>query len=167
MADSRKKVAVLKREEGIGRPRNPSHAPTTEALHSTTHFLTRRFFRNHTVHHPENTIGIAAGERAVGSHDEGRVKLAAPPRQKGEDLVARCSIEVAGRFVGEDDGGTFNHGPGDGHTLLLSAGEFVRVSLFLALEAHFSEGGQGCCRIRSVGEFKGKKDVFKGGQGGQ
>ena len=34
-----------------------------------------------------------------------------------------CGVEVAGRLVGQDDVGVVDQRPGDGHALLLAAGE--------------------------------------------
>ena len=58
----------------------------------------------------------------VGDHDDrlaGVVQLA----QHFHDLLAGGRVEVAGRLVGQDDVGIVDQRPGDGHALLLAAGE--------------------------------------------
>ena len=47
-------------------------------------------------------------------------------RMNGEDLGARAGVEVAGRLVGEDDLGPAGERAGDGHPLLLAAGQLRR-----------------------------------------
>jgi hypothetical protein len=49
-------------------------------------------------------------------------------------LVA--GVEVAGGFVGEQHGRVIDDRPGDGHALLLTAGELVRHTPAFALQAH-------------------------------
>ena len=41
------------------------------------------------------------------------------------DLVAGLGVELAGRLVGQDEHRLLDQGPGDGHALLLAAGELV------------------------------------------
>jgi acyl-CoA thioesterase-1 len=43
--------------------------------------------------------------------------------QQGQDLAAVVAVQVAGGFVGQEDQGVGDQGPGDGHALLLTAGQ--------------------------------------------
>ena len=43
-----------------------------------------------------------------------------------DDFIPGGAIQVAGGFVGKDDGRVHDDGPGDGYPLALSAGELIR-----------------------------------------
>ena len=47
------------------------------------------------------------------------------PAEGFEDHLSRLGIEVAGGFVGQDEGGIVDQGPGDGHPLYLSSGKLI------------------------------------------
>ena len=47
--------------------------------------------------------------------------------QEIHDLFARTAVEVAGRFIRDDQDRVVDQCPGDGDALLLSAGEFLRL----------------------------------------
>ena len=69
----------------------------------------------------------AAATRVVGDHDDGLAETRRPRRaEQGEHLGADAGVEVAGRLVGEDQVGPGDQRPGDGHPLLLAAGELAR-----------------------------------------
>ncbi len=55
------------------------------------------------------------------------VPLGVEAPQDVHHLLAVLGVEVAGGFVGEDQGGLAHDGAGDGGALLLSAGQLVRV----------------------------------------
>ena len=55
--------------------------------------------------------------------------------EERHDLVAGLGVEVAGGFVGEDDGGLVDEGAGDGDALTLTAGELVGLVHHAAAEA--------------------------------
>ena len=50
------------------------------------------------------------------------------------DFVTRAGIEVAGRFVGENNYGIVHEGSCNGHALLLAARELVRQVVHAAFE---------------------------------
>ena len=56
--------------------------------------------------------------------------------KKGHNLVAGACVEVAGGFVGQDDDGVGDKGAGNGHTLLLAAGELCRSVVDALFEPH-------------------------------
>jgi hypothetical protein len=53
--------------------------------------------------------------------------LAIERLEQREDFVARLPVEVARRFVAQQQGGIRNDRPGNAHALLLAAGEGARV----------------------------------------
>ena len=79
----------------------------------------------------------------MGGHHERRPRFPTPMGQKSENLFARCRVEVSGWLVGKDDGGSFDHGSGDGDALLFPSGELVRISMLFALETHLLQGREG------------------------
>ena len=74
----------------------------------------------------ENAPGKAFEDGAVvGDHHDGRPFLVELAKQL-QDPLGRLSVQVPGRFVGEDDLRPVQQGAGDGDALLLSAGELMR-----------------------------------------
>ena len=88
---------------------------------------------------------LPAGEHASGvffedgavvrDHDHGRA-AAVELDQELEDFVRRFRVQVAGRFVGQYDGGLVQEGAGDGDALLLAAGKLVGHLVGLGGHAH-------------------------------
>ena len=56
------------------------------------------------------------------------------------DDVGRAGVEIAGRFIGEDDFGATDNGAGDSDTLLLATRKLLGVIIFAHLEMKTSEG---------------------------
>ena len=52
-------------------------------------------------------------------------------------------IEIAGGLVGEEHGGVAHQGAGDGHALLLAAGQFGGLVAQTCLQAHFAQQADG------------------------
>ena len=71
----------------------------------------------------DDAIGVGGHLRVVGDHDDGLAELVDRGAKQVEDAAARLRVEVAGRLVGEDDGGTGDQRPGDRDPLLLPARE--------------------------------------------
>ena len=81
----------------------------------------------------DQTVGDADGSMGVGCHvrvvchqddsDALGIELLKHP----QDFHARVRIEVAGRLVGQQQGGVVDQCPGDRHALLLSAGHLRRL----------------------------------------
>jgi len=63
---------------------------------------------------------------AVGRDQHRTAVLAYQPVEQGEHGLGGVVVEVAGRFVGKDDGGPMRERPRDRDTLLLAAGQHVR-----------------------------------------
>src|SRR6267154_252133 len=74
------------------------------------------------VAHVEDAVGDLGGFGVVGDHEDGLVELAAGLAEHLEDGVGVFGVEIAGGFVGEDDGGAVDEGAGDGYALLLASG---------------------------------------------
>ena len=68
----------------------------------------------------EDPVGVGRGLRVVGDEDDRLVPLDARPPERVEDLRAGRVVEVAGRLVGEQEGGPGDKGTGDGDPLLLA-----------------------------------------------
>ena len=66
--------------------------------------------------------------------------------QQVEDQVAGAAVEVAGRFVGKQQGRLHDQGPGQGGPLLFAAGEFD--DLVIAAVVEFDPGQQFSWRVR-------------------
>jgi hypothetical protein len=61
----------------------------------------------------------------VGDEHEGGVRFVGQLAQQAKDVFAAGGIEIAGRFVGEDERGPMDERAGDGDALLLAAGELA------------------------------------------
>ena len=62
----------------------------------------------------------------VGDHDDGHA-LVVELLEHAHDLDAGAAVEIAGRLVGEQQGGLVGERAGDGDALLLAAGKLVRL----------------------------------------
>jgi hypothetical protein len=74
------------------------------------------------IAHVEDAIGDLGRLGVVGNHEDGLVKLAAGLTEHLEDGVGVLCVEVAGGFVGEDDGWAVDEGASDSYALLLASG---------------------------------------------
>ena len=73
-----------------------------------------------------NSTRSAGSHRVVRHHHHGLPKFGDLPQQH-EDLLAGPGVQRSGRLVGEDDLRAGHQRPGDGHALLLAAGELRRT----------------------------------------
>ena len=79
-------------------------------------------------------------------------------------------VERAGGFVREHEVPLADQGTGDGHPLLLAAGQLVGEPRAVPVEVHFGQCGEGePARLAHTGtvEFQRKRDVLRGGEAGQ
>jgi len=81
-----------------------------------------------------DTARVARNVFLVGDDDDG-VALLVKLLEERHDLLAGAGVEIAGRLVGEDDGGIVDEGTRDGDALALAAGEFVRPVVDAVAEA--------------------------------
>ena len=63
----------------------------------------------------------------VGDQNERRAALLMAAEQKLDDVASGGLVEIAGRFVGNDDGGIGRERTGQRDALLLAAGKFGRI----------------------------------------
>jgi hypothetical protein len=103
----------------------------------------------------------------VGSHEDGGAEFGGDAAEEVEDEGSGGGVEVAGGFVGEEEGRVVGEGAGDGDALLLAAGELVREAGGLRVEADPGEAFEcGSAGLGMLGEEEGEFDVFNGGEGG-
>ena len=86
------------------------------------------------VHQPDNPVGVPGDIPVVGDDDEGLVVAPGHPDDHLHHLGGGVAVEVSGRFVGEDDRGLTDKGPGNADPLLLAAGHLGGPVLHPALE---------------------------------
>jgi hypothetical protein len=80
------------------------------------------------VHKPaflqmQEPLGALGGMRVVRHHNDGFVQVLAQHSEQVENLRRRLRVEVAGRFVGDDQRRVGDDRPGDADPLLLAAGQ--------------------------------------------
>ena len=75
----------------------------------------------------------------MGDEDH-RIPLLVELLEEAQHLPSRAGVQGASGLVGQDDGGVPRQGPGDGHPLLLAAGELAGQVLPLLGKAHPPQG---------------------------
>lgn len=70
-----------------------------------------------------DTVGHGGQGRVMGDHDDGASGLAAGLLQKPQHLFAGLVVQGTGGLVAQQELGVFGQGPGNGHPLLLAAGQ--------------------------------------------
>lgn len=95
------------------------------------------FLDDAPVFHVEHAIGILEVLRVMGHHDDRLLVDFVELLQDLKHVLSTFAVEVADRFIGEDDVGIIDQRAGDSDALLLSAGELARefVGLFSDAEA--------------------------------
>ena len=79
---------------------------------------------------------MTCDEGIVGYHDDGLAKFAVQILEEFHDFGPGFAVQRAGRFIGDQDGWVVDQGARDCHSLLLAAGEFVRVMVHPFLQTH-------------------------------
>ena len=75
----------------------------------------------------DDALGVLGDVRLVRDEDDRAAVLLVELLERPEDDLAGSGVEVAGRFVGEDQGRVVDEGARDGDALDLPAGEFVAL----------------------------------------
>jgi len=75
----------------------------------------------------------------VSGHEQGGPEFPAAAGKEGQDLVSGLGVQVSRRFVRQDDSRFLHQGPGDGHPLLLAAGQLGGKTGFLPVQAYGPE----------------------------
>ena len=108
----------------------------------------------------------------MGHQDDGHPFLFIEPAEQFQDLFAGVGVKVAGGLVGKEDGGIIDQSPGDGHPLLLAAGELRGFVIQAPLQTDPVEQIFGPLAGLPVGEVRrgigqGHDDVVQGAGAGQ
>ncbi len=115
-------------------------------------------------HHPVAALrqcGIVRDE-----HQRGVAFLVAGEQQL-DDLAAGRLVEIAGRFVGDENRRMRRHGARERDALLLAAGQFCRIMVHALGKADRGKLGGGALEgIRGAREFERHRDVLQRRHGG-
>jgi len=104
----------------------------------------------------------------VGDEHEGCAGRGVQFKEQVDDGTARFIVEVAGRFVGKEDFRPVDEGTGQGHPLLLAAGELVGVVVEALAQADaFEAFGGGRSGAADPAQFEWHEDVFPCGERGE
>ena len=112
-----------------------------------------------------DAAGVGCGFRVVGDDDDGLLKVFVQPGQQVHDFPGGFPVQVAGGLIRGDEGGVGDQGPGDGHPLLLAAGELARVVVLAVAQVHqFQDQVHVLLSLPpgQPGEQQGQFHVFKG-----
>ena len=112
----------------------------------------------------QRDLSCASGGDAhvMGDDNQGRAKLVVEFEQQVDDRFGGSRVEIAGRFVGEQNIGRGAKRAGQGDALLLAAGELTREMLHSVGEANSFEHCARCIRcVWQIFQFKREHDIFK------
>ncbi len=77
------------------------------------------------IAHMQDAVGDLGGLGVMRDHQDRLVELAAGASQHVQHGVGVFRVEIAGRLVGQHDGGAADERAGDGDALLFAPGELV------------------------------------------
>ena len=100
----------------------------------------------------------------MGDDHDGNAQRIPDGFQQTQNGLGGLRVKGAGGLVAQQDVRLVGKHPGDGHPLLLSAGELGRVGLGLLRQSHLFQQGQGLLPPLLFGnapDFQGKADVFQ------
>ena len=80
----------------------------------------------------------------MGDHEQGALVLLLQIVKKGEDFIAGGRVKIARRLIAEQQRGTKNESPRNGHALPLASREFVGPMGDSAVEADMAKHGFRC-----------------------
>ena len=113
-------------------------------------------------------IAVGGGFGVVSNHDDGLTELLIELAKHAEDVFRGRGIEVTGGLVGKKDLGLGDDGAGDGHALLLAAGELRRLVLQAFLQAEETDYHVETVRVKAVPvDVLGESDIVAGVEGGE
>ena len=118
-------------------------------------------FYNSAIFNTDYNICLPGNLRVVGDNDQSLAEFGGAGCEQLQYLLAGFLIQIAGRFVGDDQAGFRQYGTGDGHTLLFASGQFRGEFPYLFLQTHrcdhfLVEGG--ICL--STVQLQGHQDVI-------
>ena len=113
-------------------------------------------------------VGHAGDLPVVGDDEHGAAGLGLILQQL-EDLHAGAEVEVARGLVGDEQRVAGGEGPGDGHPLLLAAGQLARVVVQPLGQPHLVEhlGGPLAGLLGRAGDLGAALHVLERGEGGE
>ena len=111
-------------------------------------------------------LGLVRHLGVVGDEHDGVPRL---PQALDDvhDLLAGGGVQVAGGLIRQDDGGLHGQHPGDGHPLLLAAGDLAGPVVHTVREAHLGQGGLHPLPALGGGKVvveQGHLHIFEGGE---
>ncbi len=107
--------------------------------------------------------------RVVSHYHQRDPLLPVEPLQQGNHLLPGAGVEIAGGLVGQDQPRRHRHGPGDGHPLTLTAGEFGRAVSGPVLQPQLPQQLLAAAMALGGGDpaqHQRQLDVFTGGEAG-
>ena len=105
---------------------------------------------------PDNAVGKEIGDPfLMGHHDHQAVPGGLT--QQGADIDGIGLVQIARRFIGEDDPGPPGQGPGNGHTLLLAAGQITDSAVDIPLHVHRLQRRADAAQLFPVAQLKAVK----------
>ena len=120
----------------------------------------RALIHHQPVLHEHHLVGRLAGQaHLVGDHDDGHVRLG-ERLDDVEHLLHHLGVKRARGLVEQHDLRVHVEGAGDGHALLLAAGELVGVLVHLAFQPHALKVGEAvalCLLARDFEHFDGSE----------
>ena len=81
-------------------------------------------FDDLAVAHGDDAVGGMGDGGVMGDEDHGVFALVMDAAEEVHDLGGVFGVEIAGGFVGQENGGFIGEAAGDGDTLALTPGEF-------------------------------------------
>ncbi|MBA7568093.1 hypothetical protein ES708_09814 [subsurface metagenome] len=76
------------------------------------------------VQNMDRPVGMLGNDGFMSDQDNG-IALPVEFIQQAHDLLPGNRVQVAGRFIGQNNGRVVHHGPGNGHPLALAAAQFA------------------------------------------
>src|SRR6516225_127698 len=105
--------------------------------------------------HVQHAIAACRQRRIVRDENQRGAALGLTAEQKLDDLAPGCFVEIAGRFVGDDDGRVGRQGAGERDPLLLAAGKLGGIMPSALRQADGGEFALGdCLCVGHAGELE-------------
>lgn len=122
------------------------------------------FDLNPAVGQPDLPVGPVRQFLVVSDDDKGLVFGSTELPHEFMQSFSRTAIQIAGRFVSQNDLRLVEEGPGQSHSLQLPTGELTRFVVFTLGQTDFVEqlpGGTGDIPERSAVDDTGHDHIFK------
>ncbi len=110
----------------------------------------------------EPAVSQARDDRIVGDHDDGP-SLSMKFAQLAQNDFFIQRVEVAGRFICQDNRGIVYQRPGNAHALLFSAGKLRWQMVGAILQSNTLQRGESSSLVRHAVEVLRQHYVFNGG----